>query len=420
MTNETGIRQPMDKVPTREFGSILSNERLADKVSIVGLGCSSFSTFFWTKEDWDLHPCGVCVEDLSPDHPRVQEWIQTIHFAIQLGITLLDTAPWYGHGTSERVVGLSLEAGKDWINRKALTLNTKVGRYQADPTKQFDFSYDTTLASIKRSIQRMSSDYIDVLQLHDPEFAPTMEVLLEETIPAMRYAQEQGWCRALGMTGYPLEVQRQLLECSLHKFGTNIWDQALTYGHFNLHDTTLLMQPSPEVPSYVTYCQSIGTGLLAAAPLSMGLLTHQTPPEWHPASPELQAACREAARICEGSGLDIASLATLFALSQPNIACTILGCKDKQQVQQAADLAERFRPVCTTNTADTTMDDVLAEVLTATELKACKLLRNENTGPFAALWKKGEFGWDGVAAATQFWEALPDVTVKSWQATATQ
>jgi len=196
-------------IPKRPFGSIYheNHHRLPSSVSIVGLGCSSFSTFFWTSKEWEgLSPEQWAVDALQKSHPRVQEWIQTIEYAVtKAGITLLDTAPWYGHGTSEVVIGWALEklsGDSDEFMRENLIINTKVGRYEADPAHQFDFNATATLESVQRSLERLQCcGYIDVLQLHDPEFSPTLEILFQDTIPAMLQCQERGWCRALGMTG---------------------------------------------------------------------------------------------------------------------------------------------------------------------------------------------------------------------------
>lgn len=147
------------------------------------------------------------VDQLEPDHPRVKSWIETIEYAIcDAGITVLDTAPWYGHGISEVVVGWALEKilsnPNGNVKREQLTINTKVGRYEADPGRQFDFSAATTFQSVERSIRRLRcGSYVDVLQLHDPEFAPSIDVLFEETIPAMIECRAKGRCRALGITG---------------------------------------------------------------------------------------------------------------------------------------------------------------------------------------------------------------------------
>jgi len=414
------MSNPPTAVPRRPFGNRLSNSNLPSDLPIVGLGCSSFSTFFWTSQEHAAHGA-LTVDNITADHPIVQEWMETIRYAVvDCGIDLLDTAPWYGHGTSERVIGFAMERYPELRKvRSRMTINTKVGRYEADPANQFNFSKEVTLRSIERSIQRMKCDYIDVLQLHDPEFAPTLDILMKETLPAMREAQRAGMCKALGMTGYPLEVQYQILQEAMIVFGENIFDQALTYGHFNLHNTRLTREPidndsTDYVLSYAEYCIKNQMGLLAAAPLSMGLLT---PPndegklslaEWHPASDLLKKACESASILCSQQGINIASLATLFALSEPRITSTIIGCKNVAEVQRAAEAANRYHKGTTSS--------ILAE----DESKVLFQIQDENDGPFAVVWKSGEYYWDGIQEVRQFWSSVPSSSaeaVSCWQAT---
>jgi aryl-alcohol dehydrogenase-like predicted oxidoreductase len=368
---------------------------------------------------------------------------------------LLDTAPWYGHGTSEIVVGWALEeilSNKDENNdnnkprdgetttinssiaREDLCINTKVGRYEADPKQQFDFSRIATLESAQRSLERLRCGYIDVLQLHDPEFSPTLNVLLEETIPAMVECRDKGWCRALGLTGYPLEVQHQILTHSLEQYGTEnsrrIWDQALTYGHFNLHDSSLVhRRVNPSRASFAEFCHHNKLGVLAAAPLSMGLLTHSEPPDWHPANnSELAKACAEAAGICKGLGVNIADLAILYAISHPSLPCTILGMKNKQQVECAVSLASRFQMV-DWGIPELTQEMVLSFVLTVPEKRALGILRDGENGPFADVWRKEttedydghggafrpKYQWDGIREVHEFWKSVEGASYEDWQ-----
>ena len=207
---EVAEQQQQDRIPQRPFGGSLyeNNDRLPPTVSIVGLGCSSFSTFFMNRDEINCTNNELLTMDqlLDPNHPTVQSWIDTIEYAITVaGITILDTAPWYGHGTSELVIGYAMMKLCDeqhLFQRQTLMINTKIGRYEADPTRQFDYSYTATMNSVQRSIQRLCcGSYIDVLQLHDPEFAPSIDLLFQETIPAMMECQTRGWCRALGITG---------------------------------------------------------------------------------------------------------------------------------------------------------------------------------------------------------------------------
>ena len=430
---------------------------------------------------------------------------------LDYGINLLDTAPWYGHGTSEIVIGWAMEeilliqdkgseAGGEnenddaqpprngMISRDDIIINTKIGRYEENPMKQFDFSKEMTILSVKRSIQRMKCQYINVLQLHDPEYAPNLEQLMNETIPSMITCRSKGYCRALGMTGYPLEVQYQILQRTLdfqkddigdggYNSDGPVWDQALTYGHFNLHDKSLISQPILRAAvdndnnnknlkkiaykSYAEYCYTNSIGVLGAAPLSMGLLTNQGPPIWHPANnTPLADACREAMKLCDeyndnnnnnnnnnNAVVNISTIATVVALSNPQtIPCTILGMKDISEVITAAECANRYHnavvvsttPTPTTTTTTTagnsssdeneenefpgrdidswnvSSDVLLKQVLSDTEYTLWKKLNDPNNGPFASLWKdtteSGEssykYKWDGIQGVKEFWKQL--------------
>lgn len=418
------------RIPHRPYGD---GQQLAATAAVVGLGCSSFSGLFLDDAgaddpSWLTDTDTTDVATIDPQHALVREWVTTIRYAVcQAGVTLLDTAPWYGHGLSEQVVGLALRElfadgdGDNW-KRSDIILNTKVGRYEADPAAQFDFSRDATLASVDRSLRRLQTSYIDVLQLHDPEFSPSLELLLRETVPALLACRRGGKCRALGLTGYPLAVQRQILQATLDRFpqeDTRVWDQALTYGHYNLHDMTLLRQPhglsttttTADAPSYYEFCRARRCICLAAAPLSMGLLTPTaSPPAWHPASEALREACRETAALCAALGVDLAELALLVALSEPKIPVTIVGMKDVEQVQTVQRTCQRLQAA----------DFDLNLALRAEEHAVWKQLQDTERGPFAEVWKTGDYHWDGVAQVKEFWRSVPDSAAKplveEWQA----
>mmetsp|Transcript_33162 Transcript_33162/g.48424 ORF Transcript_33162/g.48424 Transcript_33162/m.48424 type:complete len:561 (-) Transcript_33162:665-2347(-) len=463
--------------------------------SVIGLGCSSFSKFYSQDDDHDTSI--LTRQSITKNHPAVQTWIKTIHHAIlNKGIDLLDTAPWYGHGTSEIVIGYALEdilcfdneddvdeqqqqlmnidastkttnEKKKKINRKKIIINTKVGRYDATPLiNQFDYSYKTTISSTKMSISRMKCKYIDVLQLHDVEFTPCISTLLEETIPAMIYCRDVlKIVRALGITGYSLEVQHEILvkSSSLLQKGENegevvakgiVFDQSLTYCHANLHDLSLfepLVSPQNnnnnsddtnqskkqtkmkerekenKNKSFADFCHSQSIALLTAAPFSMGLLTSSGPPLWHPGSTELKRACKDAAEICRANNVDIANLALLFSLSRrrrreveydngAGVVSLIVGMKDTDEIDQAVEAALRFSSFHDDDCADdkyskrydmdgnSNDDDAhLKYILTQNELAALETLRDKSTGPFSSVWKNGEYQWNGVQIANDFW-----------------
>jgi len=425
-------------VPQRSYAP--NNLRLPNTTPILGLGCSSFSTFFTSGEE-DVTP--LTVDNMSRNHPAVIEWIETIrHAVLNRGIFLLDTAPWYGHGISEVTVGYALDSllhedGEQvneqspsrtrtgFLPRSSLIVNTKVGRYEADPLFQFDFTYDTTIRSVQRSLERMNCTYIDVIQLHDPEFAPNISILIEETIPALLECRKQGWVKGIGITGYPLDVQHQILvECQT-TFDDVVFDQSLVYCHNNLHDMSLFDDrcfPSlneerldekddrekDNTITFAQYCQQSNIYLMAAAPLSMGLLTNNSPPNWHPASTLLKEACSAAAKLCESKDINISSLALLYSLSQKDIPCTLLGMRNVEEVDVAADLAMRFYIDSVdeenTNKGSTSSgcNNLLDEILSPKEKAILEMLLDKEHSPFSSVISSGQYRWDGKEEANKF------------------
>ncbi|OUC05614.1 aldo/keto reductase, partial [Litorilinea aerophila] len=96
-----------------------------------------------------------------------EEAVTTIQYALEQGITLFDTAPLYGRGRSEALVGKAL-AG---IPRDRYQLSTKVGRLLNPETGEmgFDFSRDGVLRSLEGSLARLQTDRVEILHIHDPD-----------------------------------------------------------------------------------------------------------------------------------------------------------------------------------------------------------------------------------------------------------
>ncbi|XP_052682718.1 uncharacterized protein LOC128163213 isoform X2 [Crassostrea angulata] len=158
------------------------------------------------------------------------ESIEVVREALRQGINYIDVAPWYGHGLAEKVLGKAL----DGIPRTAYYIATKVGRYQPEVDNMFDFSAERTLRSVDESLQRMGLDFVDVIQVHDMEFAPSLDIIINETLPALQKVQQSGKARFIGITGYPLGNFRTVLERSTVKI-----DTVLTYCRACIHDNGL-------------------------------------------------------------------------------------------------------------------------------------------------------------------------------------
>lgn len=240
---------------------------------------------------------------------------RVVHEAIERGINLFDVAPYYGRTLAERRLGEYLVGYRDRV-----VLATKVGRYDRDPPGGFDFSAERVMRSVDESLARLRTDHIDIFLAHDIEFAP-LELILHETLPAMQRLRAQGKVRFIGVTGYPVEMLRDVVEQSEV-------DVVLSYCHYNLLNTRL-------APVLAPAAASAGVGLLNASPLHMGILTPDGPPAWHPAPAAVKAAGVRAARWCAERGYDLAEIALRFATSTPQVASTLVGIRSCAELDNA-------------------------------------------------------------------------------------
>lgn len=230
------------------------------------------------------------------------EGVRTVHTALDLGINLIDVSPYYGLTKAETVLGKALKE----VPRDRYLLSTKAGRYGES---EFDFSPERLASSVEESMRRLHVDYVDILLLHDIEFVP-LEPIIHESIPALQRLKEQGKIRLYGISGFPLSMFEKVLAQAPV-------DVMLSYCHYALNNDRL--------NGLLPLVEEKGVGLMNASPLSMGLLSSQGPPDWHPADEEVKAACREAARCCRDNGLDLAKLAIQYAVSNEAIPTTLVG-----------------------------------------------------------------------------------------------
>ncbi|MFP6633659.1 MAG: aldo/keto reductase [Planctomycetota bacterium] len=239
------------------------------------------------------------------------EGIRTVHVALEEGINLLDVAPYYGQTRAEAVLGKALRG----IPRESYYLATKVGRYGA---REFDFSSRRVTESVDESLGRLGTDHIDLIQVHDIEFG-SLDIVIEETLPALRELQRSGKVGYVGITGLPVGIFSRVAQRAEV-------DTVLSYSRYCLNDTSLL-GVLPEL-------EARGIGILTASPLSMGLLSHRGPPAWHPAPAELKEACARATEHCSRRGADISKLALQFSTSQERLASCIVGSADPENIRR--------------------------------------------------------------------------------------
>src|SRR5579872_537173 len=247
----------------------------------------------------------------------VDEALRSVRVALECGLNFIDTSPFYGRGMSEVLLGIALRG----VPRESYTLCTKLGRYDL---QHFDFSARRVVESIDVSLHRMGTDHLDIILCHDIEFVD-MNQIVQETLPALRKVQKQGKVRFIGISGYPMNIFRYVLD------RTEL-DVVLSYNHYTLQNTMLA--------GLVPYLKEKAVGIMNAAPFSARLLTNSPLPAWHKATAEVRAACRKAAAHCTAQGIDIAQLAVQFSLANPDLTTCIVGSANPENVRKWVEWAD--------------------------------------------------------------------------------
>lgn len=244
----------------------------------------------------------------------LEEALRSVRAALECGLNLIDTSPFYGRGMSEVLLGLALRD----IPREDYLLCTKLGRYDL---AHFDFSAKRVAESVDVSLHRLGTDHIDIMLCHDIEFVK-MRQIVDETLPALKKAQAAGKVRFIGFSGYPQKIYRF------------ICDQAEVDCVMNYNQYTL--QNSRYADETVPYLKEKEIGVMNAGPFSARLLTNAALPSWLKEPEEVKAAARQAAEHCAMKGVDIAQLALQFSIQNPEIATTVAGSANPENVRKWA------------------------------------------------------------------------------------
>ncbi|MBP7359050.1 MAG: aldo/keto reductase [Prevotella sp.] len=270
------------------------------KVSSLGFGASSLGGVF---------------HDL-----KEKQGIEAVFTAVESGINFIDVSPYYGYYKAETVLGKAL---KD-IKRDKYYLSTKVGRYGENGVNTWDYSAKRVTASVYESMERLNVDYLDIINVHDIEFADLHQVV-DETLPALVKLKEEGVVKHVGIT----DLQLENLKWVIDRVPEGTVESILNFCHYCLCDDKLA--------DFLDYFEQKGVGIVNASPLSMGLLTERGVPDWHPAPKSLVEACTRAAKYCKTKNYPIEKLAMQFSVSNDRIATTLFSTTNPDNVKKNID-----------------------------------------------------------------------------------
>lgn len=272
-----------------------------------------------------------------------QDAIKALQAAYHAGITTIDTAPVYGFGRSEELVGKAMKG----IARDKYQVLTKFGmNWETEEGEYFFDSVDNEgrpfrmhkWASKKKvvqecedSLRRLQTDYIDLYQIHWPDNTTPMQ----ETFEAVQQLIDQGKVRAAGVCNYNVEQVSEALET------IQLASNQVPYSMINRDIEKNVVPQAIER----------GMGIIAYSPLQRGLLTGKINPGHQFGKGDTRADNRfytnenirrtnalleEIRPIADTHGATLALLVINWTIHQPGIACTLVGARNEDQVASNA------------------------------------------------------------------------------------
>src|SRR5512135_549595 len=272
------------------------------------------------------------------------EALAAVHAAFAQHVRYFDTAPLYGHGMSEHRCGEALRR----YPRNSFVLSSKVGRLLRpgrDPSEAwdgyadalpfrtvYDYTYDGAMRSFEDSLQRLGTDRIDILLVHDIDVRThgvdgqkrRFDEAVSGAFEALRRLRDEGVIGAIGLGVNEVEV------CIAVANRVDI-DCALLAGRYSLLEQGAL-------DAFLPLCMTRGIGVILGGPFNSGILASgasgETRYDYGPAPPAIVDRVRKIEAVCKRHRVPLAAAALQFPYGHPAVTTVIPGARTRAEVEQ--------------------------------------------------------------------------------------
>ena len=297
------------------------------QVTQLGLGGTAFANMYQAVPEQGAH--------------------DTIQAAYQAGIRYFDTAPLYGRGLSETRLG----AGLATLPRETLVISTKVG-YALMPqpagaaprdvfqdplpfVTRFDYSRDGVLRSLEGSLQRLQTDHVEIVLIHDPDESVSTKrgadlyatshfaEVMAGAYPALHELRAQGVIKAIGL-------------------GMNQWQMLADFARAGDFDCFLLagrytlLEHAPS-QAFMALCEQKGISIVIGGPYNSGILATGAVPgayyNYAPAPDDILQLTGQIEAVCARHGVPLPAAALQFPFGHPAVASVIPGARSAAEAQ---------------------------------------------------------------------------------------
>jgi D-threo-aldose 1-dehydrogenase len=246
------------------------------------------------------------------------EAIETIYYALDHGLPMVDTAPWYGAFEAERIVGAALASRP----RESYALATKACLWSENGEAMRGYTRDQVLWNLEGSLKRLQVDYVDILHVHDP-VDEQFQTILDETLPTFVELRAQGTIRAIGCGTGDWRILERLA-------GEFDFDCMMLAGRYTLLEQEALemLNALHERGVPVFSAGIYNSGILATGAVADAKYNYSNAPA------EIIQHVERLSEICNRHRVPLKAAAAQFVRAHPAITTIIFGAETAAQVAE--------------------------------------------------------------------------------------